>query len=878
MQPTPISNLPMPAKILLLALTFAIAGRLALLLAIPPGFATAIFPPVGIGLAAVLIWGRPMLLGVFCGSFLLNVSIGFSSFEALTLKGLLIAMGIALGSTLHSLLGSWLIRRFVGFPTPLADERSIFLLLLFGGPLASLLSASVGTGVLYLSQVIDVAEITFSWWVWWVGDSIGVLVAAPLMFIAFAQPRALWRSRLGSVGLPLLISCAIMVLIFIRSSEAEQHNLKLHFHEQAKLISLRLQSRLDLYGKAAQSIERLFSASRKVERAEFARFVANLPETYPGITAVAWDSYIDASQRAQYEANLAAEGFPGLRINEFDDNGAQVPAGERANYVPITFAEPAAENRKALGFDVASNPVRRQALEQARDSAQARMTAPVNLVQNENTHLGVLIFYPVYRGTPGPSLEARRQSLQGFAVAVIRIDTLIESTLAIHPASNYQLHLEDVSDDVALPLFGKASDELPAYAKELVWQERFDVSGRTLQLSIAPTVAFLQSNQGLQSWLVLTGGLLLCSLLGGFLLAMTGRAEQISQQVAQRTLELSAILENAAEGILIFDERGQIERSNPACIDLFGYNAFALGQKRIGKLIPALYTDGAGALTDKLGTPLEVGGRHADGHQLELEITLSICELPDRRLYICMLRDISARKQVERLKSEFISTVSHELRTPLTSIKGSLGLLVSGTAGQLPPMAKELADIAQSNSERLVSLVNDILDIEKLEFGQFGIHLSRTDLRPLLHEALAHNQGYADSFAVKLLLDDQNLPEQALVEVDNLRLQQVLSNLISNAVKFSAAEDLVKISAQVIDGKVQVQVQDQGPGIAEEFRPRIFQKFAQADGSNERRSGGTGLGLSICKTLIERMHGEIGYTSVLGEGSTFYFTLPLIEA
>ena len=231
-----------------------------------------------------------------------------------------------------------------------------------------------------------------------------------------------------------------------------------------------------------------------------------------------------------------------------------------------------------------------------------------------------------------------------------------------------------------------------------------------------------------------------------------------------------------------------------------------------------------------LGKPLEVTATNATAQQLELEVNLSRYELPGRQRYICMARDISARKQVERLKSEFISTVSHELRTPLTSIKGSLGLLSAGAVGELPEKVRELVCIAQSNSERLVNLVNDILDIEKLEFGQTRIQLSRTDLRPLLHEALAHNQGYADSFDVHLSLDDRALPEQVPVEIDSQRLQQVLSNLISNAVKFSEPRNQVQISAEIIERAVRIQVQDHGPGIAEEFRERIFHKFAQADG------------------------------------------------
>ncbi|UTW07182.1 CHASE domain-containing protein [Pseudomonas benzenivorans] len=871
--------IPLPLKILLLALAYAVAGRLALMLAIPPGFASAVFPPVGIALAAVLIWGYPMLAGVFLGSTLLNLSIGFSSLEQLSLEDLLVASGIAFGTSLQALVASWLIRSFVGFPTPLTSERSIFLLLLLGGPMACLISASMGTGVLYLNQLIGAEELPFSWWTWWVGDSVGVLIATPLMFILFAEPRALWRSRAGGVGLPLLISCAIMVLIFVRASDAEQNNLRLRFHEQAKLMSATLKFRFELYGKAAQSIERLFNSSEGVSRQDFARFVANLPSTYPGITALSWDALVTAGQREGFETQMAAEGFAGFRISEFDAAGQLVSAGARPAYVPVTYVEPLGANVKALGFDVASLPLRRQALERARDSARTVMTAPITLVQDKQTpQLGVLLLHPVYAGELAPlGVSERRRQLRGYAAAVVRMADLIENALKAYPADSYRLQLEDVSDAAAQPLYGQPGIALPAYATELVWQEQLEIGGRQLRLTISPTEAFLRRNHGLQPWAVLAGGLLLCSLLGGYLLTITGRADQIRHQVRQRTLELSAILENAAEGILIFDEQGLIGRANPASSRLFGYPTSELVGRRIGSLIPSLHPCSAERLDGQLGNALEVSGTHTNGKQLELEISLSSYALPGRRLYICMLRDISARKQVERMKSEFVATVSHELRTPLTSIKGSLGLLTAGAVGPLSEQAHQLVSIAQSNSERLVSLVNDILDIEKLEFGHTRLQLSRTDLRPLLHEALAHNQGYADGFQVSLSLDDSALPAQVPVQVDGLRLQQVLSNLIANAVKFSDPLGRVEISAQLVDQQVRVQVRDYGPGIAEEFRERIFQKFAQADASDSRRRGGTGLGLSICKTLIERMHGQIDYSSVVGQGSTFYFTLPLAD-
>jgi PAS domain S-box-containing protein len=867
----PPSRTALLGKILLLALAYVLAGRLALLLAIPPGFASAMFPPVGIALAAVLMWGYPLLLGVFIGSTLMNLSIG----GPLSGLGLAIASAIALGTTLQCLLACWLIRRWVGFPNPLTEERSIFLLLLIGGPLTCLLSASGGVASLYFSQLISAVQVPASWLTWWVGDSIGVLIATPLMFILFAQPRALWRSRLSNVGLPLLISCSIMVLIFVRASHNEEQQLRERFHQQSKLIATAVKNRFELYSRTVQSIERLFAASEQVNSQEFSAFVGNFPRLYPGVRALGWNLQVSQAQRPGYETAMQAQGFTGFHISERNAAGNFIAAGPRETYTPVTYIVPLAANSKALGYDIGSESLRQQAMQRARDSGELAMTAPISLVQDAQQEPAVLLFYPVYQhATPAIDGPSREHALQGYATAVVQLSELIDAALSDYARGGFQLRLNDITNPEAIVAYGNNSFELPAYAQPMVWQESWSIGGRNLQLSIAPSLDFLQHNQSRQSWAQLVGGLLLSSLLGGFLLSITGRAEQVRHQVKQRTLELSAILENAAEAILIFDQQGHLERANPAASRLFGYDATALLRQPLELLLPALQGQIESQLNALLGSNIEVQGQHADSQPLQLEISLSRFELPGRELYICLLRDIAARKHVEQLKNEFISTVSHELRTPLTSIKGSLGLLAAGVFGQLPAPAQELVDIAQSNSERLVSLVNDILDIEKLEFGQSQLQLTPTNLNPVLQQALAQNQGYADSFNVRLHLDS-HLPESLMVAIDSLRLQQVLSNLISNAVKFSPAQGQVEISAHLVADQVEVAVHDHGLGIADEFRSRIFEKFAQADGSNTRTRGGTGLGLSICKTLMERMHGEIGYHSVLGQGSTFYFRLPL---
>ncbi len=232
--------------------------------------------------------------------------------------------------------------------------------------------------------------------------------------------------------------------------------------------------------------------------------------------------------------------------------------------------------------------------------------------------------------------------------------------------------------------------------------------------------------------------------------------------------------------------------------------------------------------------------------------------------------DISSRKEIERMKNEFISVVSHELRTPLSSIVGSLGLLVNMQG--LREDVQTLVRVARDNSQRLVRLINDILDVEKLDTDKLQIQLEPVELGALLETAIQANQGYADQYGVSLVLTSRQGP--AWVEANFDRLMQVMANLLSNAAKFSPREARVEVRLEQAHGAVRVSVTDPGPGIPDEFKPRVFDRFAQADSSTTRRRGGTGLGLAICKMIIDKLGGKIDFVSAPGQGTTFYFDLP----
>ena len=234
--------------------------------------------------------------------------------------------------------------------------------------------------------------------------------------------------------------------------------------------------------------------------------------------------------------------------------------------------------------------------------------------------------------------------------------------------------------------------------------------------------------------------------------------------------------------------------------------------------------------------------------------------------------DITELKRIDRMKTEFVSTVSHELRTPLTSIRGALGLIAGGVAGPLPEAAKTLVDIAKNNCERLIRLINDILDNEKIESGKMRLDSQVADIGKLVRQAVVAIEGFAGQHQVQVLLQAPDEPLQ--VRLDSDRIIQVLTNLLSNAVKFSSPKSAVQVKITRVAKGVRVDVTDHGPGIPEEFRSRIFQKFSQADSSDTRQKGGTGLGLNISRMLVEKMGGHIGFSSQAGAGATFFFEMP----
>ncbi len=240
-----------------------------------------------------------------------------------------------------------------------------------------------------------------------------------------------------------------------------------------------------------------------------------------------------------------------------------------------------------------------------------------------------------------------------------------------------------------------------------------------------------------------------------------------------------------------------------------------------------------------------------------------------------LVQDISERKRIEKMKNEFVSTVSHELRTPLTAIRGSLSLILGGAMGEVPKEINDMLKLANSNTNRLLLLINDILDIKKIEAGEFDFNFTTVEIMPLIEQAINENKTYASQYEIDYEITER-LKNQTIY-IDTLRFSQAVSNLLSNAAKFSPKGNKVEVKVFQKQNFARIEITDFGIGISEKFQAKLFENFSQQDSSDTKKTGGTGLGLAITKTIVEKLKGNIGVSSIEGKGSTFYIELPLAE-
>ncbi|MBA1273702.1 CHASE domain-containing protein [Stutzerimonas azotifigens] len=710
------------------------------------------------------------------------------------------------------------------------------------------------------------------------------------------EPRGLKRllhRRNALAWLVLAFTLLVQMIILQNLRGNESRAAQEQFQMLANKVTEAIEQRLVNHEQILLGAAGLFDASGEVDRDQWHRYVERLQLTtrYPGIQGVGFGKVVRQQERAAHVQSMRAEGFPDYDIH---------PPGERPLYISVIYLEPFIDrNTVALGYDMFSEPVRQRALLRAAELGLASVTDKVTLRQEtpDSTQAGILLYVPVYRpGMPLALPMQRMDALIGVVYSPYRVSDLMRGILGpADPKLNLTIYSGDSEEpDDLIFATNRTGKHNPRYSS----LQHIRLYGQIWTLRLDSQPEFENAFHANEALLVILciGLSALLFLLTSSLTVRRSRAEalarQMTEQIRQNERELrlseerlALALKGSNDGLWDLNLQTGTFFASPRSMQMLGYHPGEL-ESDMGLWERMMVADDLGVEKERLSQTLqsqrehftsELRLQHRNGQVVPVLVRGYVqrdSEGKPQRVSGTIM-DLTEHKRVEQLKNEFVSTVSHELRTPLTSIAGALGLINGGVLGAIPAPMQQLLEIAHRNSLRLKHLINDLLDMEKIAAGKMSFNRREYPLRDLLEEALASNQSFAAQHGVRCTLETDT--SAARVWVDGLRLQQVLANFLSNAIKFSPQGGEVHLKSSVNEGLVRISVIDQGPGIPDSFRQRIFQKFAQADSSDSREKGGTGLGLAISKELVERMGGCLGFESVVGQGTTFWCELPVLD-
>ena len=901
-----------------------VAGRAALALSIPPGYAAPLALAAGIGLASVLVYGRRMLFGVGAGALLANL--GLASLREHPALAALAAPALAgLATALQAFVGAVLVRRFVSRPLTLTLPRDVAMFML-ACLASSVVAPTISAAYLRASSALPTGQLGFTWATWWIADLAGLLIATPVALTLIGRPNSEWAPRRMSVGLTMTLVVALLALGIVQAGRWNGERLRSNFGHDASGASLVLATQLQEPLRALEAMRGVFSVARHPSRAE----MRIATENWLGggaVRAMGWSERVRRDDVAAFEARARADGSAGYRV--FDradaspDPGAALPAASGALESPagnddamaVRHIEPVSANGGALGINSMSIPVARAAILTAAESGRPAATAGflLNPQDAADKRMGVVLFQAVYdRETT--SAADRQTALRGVVFVTLAVDAQIASLAGKVPA---YLDLCIVDGDLHTgvqrlsgPLRCESQAGAFSHGRPLLF------GGRPWDLRASARADNIPDAADRSAWTFSALVVLSAAMLGASLLITTGRTRRIESAVRERTSALRAevgerhlaeqalrasekrfrnILDNVPIGVFYTDLAGRVIQANPRFCELTGY-----GGKELAALDAQALTHPDDSAEEVTLTAQLVAGT-IPMYRVDKRFLTKAGGTVSARATVSLLRDAAnepwrivgvveditehlrlaeaehARENAEasnRAKSEFLSRMSHELRTPLNAMLGFAQLLEIDSRHPLAPAQRPWVAQIQQAGWHLLDMINDVLDLSRIESDNLRLQTTTLDVPELVKSSIALVA--ADAARRGIRISEELAPGTSAVMGDATRVKQILTNLLSNAVKYNTDDGRVHVATRLAGAElIEISVTDTGLGMTAEQIGQLFRPFNRL--GRERTSPavqGTGIGLVISRRLAELMGGSIRVKSVPGEGSSFILRIP----
>jgi PAS domain S-box-containing protein len=921
-------------------LIYVVSGFAGAMLGASSTIASPTYPAAGVALACVTVYGWRVLPSVALGAFVVGTWV--ASRQGLVQHAMLLPLAVAIGATLQAWLGAFLVKRFLPTPLKLSAPREIAAFFVQGALLACVVNASVGTAALYAIRAVTGSELAFTWGTWWLGDCLGVFIAAPIVLTLIGQPHADWAPRRTTVAVPLLLVTVLLAAAINQVARWDAQRTQAVTEREANNALTALNFRLQQPLFALQALHGAYVAATSVSGAELKRVTQPWLTPNGAVYALGFNERVARADVAATETRAHAEGLTSFRVRNLNEQDVLQPfAGDEA--YAVRYIEPMELQAHALGLNALAVPATREAILSAVLSGRPTVSDPhrvaaaaVGAVTGTTTGTttgaatgaataagvaggaanmsSVVIYQAVYQGDP-TTAEARKAAVRGVVFAAVRIDDVFSSLMQQLPAGMSLCVADSAPNALVRRLAGPVGCEMRTDA--WVFSKSISYAGRpwSLRVNQAMHVSGTAARDN-DSWLFLVIGVLSTGVLGALLLTVTGRTRRIEAAVTERTAALQQevherqqaesalreseqrfrnILNNVPIGVVYTDLRGNVLQTNPRFCELTGYSADELiGMPSLDFTHPDDIRQDA-ELSRQLVTgeiPLYRRNKRyiaRDGHTLWVQSTVSLLrdEQGQPRRIVGAVEDITdhmklaeaqqARAAAEasnHAKSDFLSRMSHELRTPLNAMLGFAQLLELDKRNPLADAQRPWVGQIQHAGWHLLEMINDVLDLSRIESGNVRLQVEPLELSALLARTVPLVEEAARKRGIRI---SQDLASNAMrVQGDNTRVKQILTNLLTNAVKYNADQGRIHVATRLHGSEVEISVTDTGLGMTPEQMAELFQPFNRL-GRERSTQEGTGIGLVISQRLAELMGGSLRARSVTGEGSVFILSLPTLK-